>query len=107
MRAPAPIRAAALAFVLGTAVACHRGAAPDPGTADPAPEPRAQPERRSSPPRTSRDVISIAEIIATTEAQDAYDVVRRLRPSYLVDRGPMSFRNTVPRTALVYVDNVR
>jgi hypothetical protein len=54
-----------------------------------------------------RDVISLAEIDAATGAQDAYDVVKQLRPGFLVDRGQTSIRAAAARRALVYVDNVR
>ncbi|HKG91582.1 MAG TPA: hypothetical protein VKA84_06820 [Gemmatimonadaceae bacterium] len=105
MPALAPIRATVLGIALGAvavAAACVRSA-PDPNGA-PAAAPR-PPQRQSA--RDNRNVISLDEISASTEAQNAYDLVRRLRPAFLVDRGPPSFRTSVPRTAQVYVDNVR
>jgi hypothetical protein len=101
------LRATTLGIAIGAAAAallgagCNRASSGTAGAAAPADA------RRDAPARRNRDVISLDEIAATTEALNAYDLVRRLRPAFLADRGPQSFRTSVPRTAQVYVDNVR
>ena len=54
------------------------------------------------------DVITIDEIL-TTKTQNAYDAVRRLRPSFLQTRGPTTLlaRDATPTAPLVYLDNRR
>lgn len=56
----------------------------------------------------SSDVLTIDEIL-TSKTQNAYDAVRRLRPSFLQTRGPTTLlaRNETPNAPLVYLDNRR
>ena len=101
MRALVSLRLPALAVALAAASA---GCQHTPRNAGEAAEAET---REPAPSRARREVISAEEIAKATEAQDAYDLVRRLRPTYLADRGATSFRSSVPRTAQVYVDNMR
>ena len=58
----------------------------------------------------SRDLITREEI-ERTGAQTAYEVVRQLRPEFLIVRGSMGLNSTRPRERgaepVVYVDGVR
>ncbi|MEO7964922.1 MAG: hypothetical protein ABIT38_13550 [Gemmatimonadaceae bacterium] len=56
----------------------------------------------------SSDVLTIDEIL-TSKTQNAYDAVRRLRPSFLQTRGPttLTARSEAPTAPLVYLDNRR
>lgn len=55
-----------------------------------------------------RDVIFDAEIQSRRVAgMTAYELVSHLRPEYLKSRGASTFRDTMPPTAIVYVDNVK
>lgn len=56
--------------------------------------------------RGARNVITAQEI-ATTTAQDAYDVIARLRPRWLQSRGAASIRDPAPQLPVVYVDRIR
>lgn len=68
----------------------------------------------ASPPHSdpggvrSSDVLTIDEILAS-KTQNAYDAVRRLRPSFLQTRGPTTLlaRNETPSAPMVYLDNRR
>lgn len=55
--------------------------------------------------RESRDAIVEAEIEASS-AQNAYDLVARLRPSFLTSRGPTSIYLRSTQQADVFLDNV-
>jgi outer membrane cobalamin receptor len=55
--------------------------------------------------RASREVISRAQI-ETMNATDAYDVVQRIRPEFLRQRGASSIQGG-SQLAVVYVDGVR
>lgn len=59
-----------------------------------------------SVPAHDRDMIT-ADEIAAIGATNAYDVVKRLRPQFLSGRGPVSLRNPVDPTPIVYLDGVR
>ncbi|HEU4566294.1 MAG TPA: hypothetical protein VFS05_16645 [Gemmatimonadaceae bacterium] len=48
-----------------------------------------------------------AEEIAATQATNAYEVTRLLRPSWLAGRGPQSLRAEVSPYPVVYVDDQR
>jgi len=50
------------------------------------------------------DVISQQEILATNDAKDAYELVRRLRPSFLIVRATGSGGRTRPVDLLVWVN---
>jgi outer membrane cobalamin receptor len=56
-------------------------------------------------PRTSREVI-IRSQIESMNATDAYDVVQRIRPEFLRQRGASSIAGGA-QLAVVYVDGVR
>lgn len=56
--------------------------------------------------RGARDVITAQEIAATT-AQDAYELIARLRPRWLQSRGAASIRDPTPQLPVVYVDRIR
>lgn len=45
--------------------------------------------------------------IAGINAMTAYDVVKRLRPQFLVSRGPTSIADPRPSTPVVYLDGIR
>ena len=56
----------------------------------------------------NRSILTAEEIqLQKGGAWTAYDVIARLRPEYLRSRGASSFRNAVPATAVVYVDEMR
>lgn len=57
------------------------------------------------PTRQSRDAIVESEI-AASRAQNAYDLVARLRPAFLTSRGPTSIRLRSTPQADVFLDNV-
>ena len=62
---------------------------------------------QSAGPRVSRDLIVRAQI-EQMNAQDAYEIVRRMRPEYLREqRGAASINSTTPLLAVVYIDGVR
>ena len=48
-----------------------------------------------------------ADEISRVNAMTAYDVVKRLRPHFLVSRGPTSIADTRPTTPVVYLDGIR
>lgn len=48
-----------------------------------------------------------ADEISRISAMTAYDVVKRLRPHFLVSRGPTSIADPRPTTPVVYLDGVR
>jgi hypothetical protein len=48
-----------------------------------------------------------ADEIAKLNAMTAYDVVKRLRPQFLVSRGTTSIVDTRPTTPVVYLDGIR
>jgi hypothetical protein len=54
----------------------------------------------------SRNLIT-ADEIANSNASNAYEVVERLRPTFLRTRGPQSIQNPEPVTPMVYVDGMR
>jgi outer membrane cobalamin receptor len=56
-------------------------------------------------PRASREVITRAQI-ESMNATDAYDVVQRIRPEFLRQRGASSIQGGA-QLAVVYVDGVR
>jgi hypothetical protein len=62
---------------------------------------KAKPKIKRNP-----DVISMQEIEATTDAHDAYELVKRLRPLWLTMRGVGSINLPVAELA-VYVNGVR
>ena len=68
----------------------------------------AHPNRSDPGGVRSSDVITIDEILAT-KTQNAYDAVRRLRPSFLQTRGPTTLapRGNTPTAPSVYLDNRR
>lgn len=59
-----------------------------------------------SRPRARSSNILIEEDIRRIEASDAYDVVQRLRPSWLRRRGPTNARNPGSGEVTVYVDGL-
>lgn len=55
-----------------------------------------------------RDVLFEAEIQSSNiPGSTVYDVIQRARPEYLRSRGPNSFRNASPPTAVVYLDGMK
>ncbi|HEX8849436.1 MAG TPA: hypothetical protein VF761_07890 [Gemmatimonadaceae bacterium] len=48
-----------------------------------------------------------ADEISGINAMTAYDVVKRLRPQFLVSRGPTSIADPRPTTPVVYLDGIR
>ena len=53
-----------------------------------------------------RNVITYDEILASKNpAANAYEFIASVRPHFLRDRGPGSFRDTSPVTATVYLDD--
>lgn len=58
------------------------------------------------PPKIVRrpDVISLEEIQATADARDAYELVRRLRPAFLIVRATGTAGRTRPVDLLVWVN---
>jgi len=58
------------------------------------------------PPKVVRrpDVISLEEIQTAADARDAYDLVRRLRPQFLIVRNTGSGGRTQPTDILVWVN---
>ena len=52
------------------------------------------------------EVISLEEIRASGDVQNAYDLVQRLRPTWLTFRGPSSINLTTPEL-VVYFNGVR
>ena len=65
----------------------------------------AGPTPAATAPRASRELITRTQIEATP-AQDAYDLVQRLRPEYLRERGVSSISRG-PALPVVYMDGVR
>jgi hypothetical protein len=59
----------------------------------------------TAPGRPSRDLITRAQIDATP-SQDAFELVQRLRPEYLRERGQSSITRG-PALPVVYMDGVR
>ena len=59
--------------------------------------------------RSNRDLITREQIDANPGSQDAYEIVSRLRPEFLRERGAMSLSVGAPARALavVYLDGVR
>lgn len=53
-----------------------------------------------------RDVITSQDLEGVS-ATTAYEIIERLRPTWLRTRGPASIRGGVPTYPLVYVDEVR
>ena len=49
----------------------------------------------------------VADEVAHAEAGSAYDLIRRLRPEFLISRGPTSILLTSPDTPEVFVDGIR
>ena len=60
----------------------------------------------SSGSRANRNLISTEEI-AEQPITTAYDLVQRLRPGWLRNRGPSSIAGGGPSLPLVYIDEVR
>ncbi len=55
-----------------------------------------------------RDVLFDAEIQSSNiPGSTVYDLIQHVRPEYLRSRGPNSFRNTAPPTAVVYLDGMK
>ena len=48
-----------------------------------------------------------ADEISAISVMSAYDVVKRLRPQFLISRGPTSIVDTRPTTPVVYLDGIR
>ena len=63
--------------------------------------------RRNAPGLAHDPNLITADEISTVNAMTAYDVVKRLRPHFLVSRGPTSIVDTRPTTPVVYLDGVR
>ena len=56
----------------------------------------------------NRSVLTAEEIeVQKAGAWTAYDVIARMRPEFLRSRGASSLRNSVPATAVVYVDDMK
>ena len=55
---------------------------------------------------SSRDLIT-AEDIATTSAQNAYEVVERFQPQWLTSRGNVSVTNSAATVASVFVNGIQ
>lgn len=87
------IAALTLAAILSTAAGCAT----------------AGPSTTSSTSRTNPDVISTAEIDAAPNIRDAYDLVQRLRPSWLNKGRASGGRLSTASMAglVVYLDNAR
>jgi hypothetical protein len=67
----------------------------------------AQDSTKSKPKiKRNPDVISAEEIAAATDAQDCYQLVKRLRPLWLSPRGGSSMNSRVGEIA-VYVSGIR
>lgn len=66
----------------------------------------ARPHTADTPGTRSSDVITIDEI-RRSQSQNAYDAVRRLRPSFLVSRGPTTLVQRNDRAPVVYLDSRR
>jgi hypothetical protein len=66
----------------------------------------ATPAENAPAARPNRDLITREQVDANPGAQDAYEVVQRLRPDFLRERGAMSL-NSVRAVAVVYLDGVR
>lgn len=66
----------------------------------------ARPHTADTPGTRNSDVITIDEM-RQSQSQNAYDAVRRLRPSFLVSRGPTTLVNRDERAPVVYLDNRR
>lgn len=60
----------------------------------------------SRPAPRDRNLIT-ADEIQQIGVTNAYDAVKRLRPQFLVARGPSSIADTRPTTPVVYLDGVR
>ena len=64
--------------------------------------------QRQRGPRLAHDPNLItADEISGISAMTAYDVVKRLRPHFLVSRGPTSIADPRPTTPVVYLDGIR
>lgn len=66
----------------------------------------AEGDEQTAPMSYARERIT-AEEIAATQASDAYEVTRLLRPGWLAGRGPLSLRPDVSPFPAVYVDDQR
>ena len=67
----------------------------------------ATPAENASAARPNRDLITREQVDANPGAQDAYEVVQRLRPDFLRERGAMSLQTSGRALAVVYLDGVR
>lgn len=88
MRRTLPLLILAIVLLLPTAIHAQDSA-------------RAKPRIKRNP-----DVISAEEIEATSDAQDAYQLVKRLRPLWLTTRGGGSMNSQVGEIA-VYLSGIR
>lgn len=80
----------ALSLLIG---ACASGSADGVKSAD-----------RPASRRASRDVLTLEEIQTASGAENAYEVVRRLRPEFLRKRGATSISTPEPNPIVVYVN---
>ncbi len=56
----------------------------------------------------NRTILTLEEIRESrTSETNAFEVIKKMRPEYLRSRGSSSLQNTVPVTAVVYVDDFR
>jgi len=60
----------------------------------------------SGVPNRDRDLITLDEI-AALPVTNAWDLVDRLRPNWLRNRGPASIRSSAPTYPQVYIDDIR
>jgi hypothetical protein len=94
-------RFATLAVVAWLAMACGGGSA---GSQAGAPTGQVAPR----PQRARRDAnVILQDEIDGVSAQTLYDVIRALRPAWLVERAPSMLVDRVPETPIVYMDGIR
>jgi hypothetical protein len=62
----------------------------------------ARPTAQSAASRGSNNVLTVAQLTATN-AENLYDAINRLRPTWLSSRGPTSVTNSTPTEVSVFM----